>query len=139
MTDIYTSRKRSEIMSRISGQNTRPEIIIRNIIDDTGCGYATYKKSLPGRPDLVFAHRKKVVFVNGCFWHGHRGCKRSKLPETNKKFWQDKITANKRRDKSDHIKLRKRGWEYLVVWQCEIKKSNMDNLKAKIDAFLRSK
>lgn len=126
-------------MSSIGSKGTRPERILASLIKPLGYQLHQNDKDLPGSPDFSFPYRKKVVFVNGCFWHGHRGCKRSKLPETNKKFWRDKIAANKQRDKSDHIKLRKRGWGYLVVWQCEIKKSNMENLKAKIDAFLRSK
>ncbi|OGU81713.1 MAG: very short patch repair endonuclease [Ignavibacteria bacterium RBG_16_35_7] len=123
-------------MSHISGKNTRPEIIIRKIVHSLGYRFHLHKKTLPGKPDMVFSKFKKVIFINGCFWHGHKNCLRSKLPSTNKKFWKGKIEGNKRNDKSNKIKLKKLGWDYLVIWQCEIKKRDAENLKAKILNFL---
>ena len=134
--DIYGKAKRSKIMSKISGQNTKPEIIIRKIVHSLGYRFSLYKKEFPGKPDLVFPKYKKVIFVNGCFWHGHNNCSRSKLPSTNNQFWKEKIEATKRRDRSNKIKLKKLGWDYLVIWQCAIKKSNTDTLKMKIKSFL---
>jgi len=123
-------------MSKITGRNTKPEIIIRKIAFSLGYRYTLHKKDLPGKPDIVFPKYKKVIFVNGCFWHGHNICSRSKLPTTNKKFWKEKIEGNKRKDKSVHIKLKKAGWNYLVIWQCEIKKSNLEKIQNKISKFL---
>lgn len=136
MTDIFTKQKRSEIMSNISGKNTKPEIIIRKLAHSLGYRFRLHKKNLPGKPDIVFPKYKKVIFVNGCFWHGHKNCKRSKLPTTNKKFWKEKIENNKKKDAADYRKLRKLGWDYLVIWQCRIKTSNYKSLKSKIDSFL---
>ena len=123
-------------MSHISGKNTRPEIIIRKIVHSLGYRFHLHKKTLPGKPDRDCSRFKKVIFINGCFWHGHKNCLRSKLPSTNKKFWKGKIEGNKRNDKSNKIKLKKLGWDYLVIWQCEIKKRDAENLKAKILNFL---
>ena len=136
MTDIFKKGKRSQIMSHISGKNTKPEIIIRKIVHSLGFRFRLHKEELPGKPDLVFPKYKKVIFVNGCFWHGHKNCLRSKLPSTNKKFWEEKIEGNKRNDKSNKIKLKKLGWDYLVIWQCEIKKKSAEKLKNKILKFL---
>ena len=123
-------------MSRISGKNTKPEITIRKIAHSLGYRFRLHKKELPGKPDIVFPKYKKVIFVNGCFWHGHRNCNRSKLPVTNKKFWKEKIENNKNKDKSNYIRLKRLGWDYLVIWQCGIKNKNLENLKRKIINFL---
>ena len=134
--DIYSKQKRSQIMSKISGKNTKPEIIIRKIAHNLGYRFRLHKKDLPGTPDLAFPKYKKVIFVNGCFWHGHSKCSRSKLPTTRKKFWKEKIAGNKKRDKASKIKLKNLGWDYLVIWQCEIQKSNYDLIANKIQNFL---
>jgi DNA mismatch endonuclease, patch repair protein len=123
-------------MSHISGKNTKPEILIRRITHSLGYGFRLHKKELPGKPDLVFSKLKKVIFVNGCFWHGHTKCSRSKLPSTNIKFWKEKIERNKKNDKLVKIKLKGLGWDYLVIWQCQIKKSNIEKLSNKISSFL---
>lgn len=136
MADIFKKEKRSQIMSHISGKNTKPEIIIRKIVHSLGYRFRLHKKELPGKPDIVFHKLKKVIFINGCFWHGHKNCLRSKLPATNKKFWKIKIEGNKRNDKSNKIKLKRLGWDYLVIWQCEIKKKNAEKLETKISKFL---
>jgi len=123
-------------MSHISGMNTKPEIIIRKLVNTLGYRFRLHKKNLPGKPDIVFSKFKKVIFVNGCFWHGHKNCKRSKLPTTNKRFWKDKIEGNKKKDKSNYIRIKKLGWDYLVIWQCKIKLSNYSKIQNKIDKFL---
>ncbi len=138
LTDIFSKKKRSKIMKKIGPENSSYEVTVQEMVSSLRFKYSLHDKILPGAPDLVFPRRKKVVFVNGCFWHAHTGCRRSTLPTSNTLFWRKKILGNKKRDKSDHIKLRKRGWQYLVIWQCEIKKSNIDNLKAKIRSFLTS-
>jgi len=136
LSDIYSKQKRSQIMSKISGKNTKPEIIIRKIAHNLGYRFRLHKKDLPGKPDLVFPKYKKVIFVNGCFWHGHSKCSRSNLPTTRKMFWKEKIENNKKRDKTNKTKLKKLGWDYLVIWQCEIKKSNYGKLMERIQLFL---
>lgn len=123
-------------MSSISSKNTKPEIIIRKLAHNLGYRFKLHRKDLPGKPDLVFPKYNKVIFVNGCFWHGHNKCTHSKLPSTNKKFWREKIEGNKRKDKSIKIKLKKMGWDYLVIWQCDIKKRNTEKLSKNISTFL---
>jgi DNA mismatch endonuclease, patch repair protein len=134
--DIYAKQKRSQIMSHISGKNTKPEIAIRKIAHSLGYRFRLHKKELPGKPDIVFPKYKKVIFVNGCFWHGHINCNRSKLPTTNKKIWQDKIAGNKKKARSNYISLKKLGWDYLVIWQCSIIKRNTKKLETTISNFL---
>jgi DNA mismatch endonuclease (patch repair protein) len=123
-------------MSKITGKNTKPEIIIRKIAHSLGYRFRLHKKDLPGKPDIVFPKYKKVIFVNGCFWHGHKNCNRSKLPTTNKKFWKEKIEGNKKKDQSNYYQIKKIGWDYLIVWQCVIKISNRNKLEKKIQKFL---
>lgn len=139
MADIYSITKRSQIMSKISGKNTKPEIIIRKIAHSLGYRFRLHKKDLPGKPDIVFPKYKKVIFVNGCFWHGHKNCNRSKLPATNKKFWKEKIEGNKKKDKSNYSNLKKLEWDYLIMWQCGIKIGNRNKLEKKIQRFLEQK
>lgn len=134
--DIFEKQKRSQIMSHISGKNTKPEILIRKIAHSLGYRFRLHKKELPGKPDIVFPKYKKAIFVNGCLWHGHKNCKRSKLPTTNKKFWQRKIEGNIKRDRANYKALKKLGWSYLIIWQCSITKSNTAKLEAKISKFL---
>ncbi len=136
MADIYTKQKRSLIMSKISGKNTKPEITIRKIAHSLGYRFRLHKKDLPGNPDMVFPKYKKIIFVNGCFWHGHKDCTRSKLPTTNKKFWKEKIELNKKRDGKNYNQLKKMDWKYLVIWQCQIRAKSLSKLENKIIKFL---
>ena len=136
MTDIFSKQKRSKIMSHISGENTKPEIIIRKIAHSLGYRFRLHKKDLPGKPDIVFPKYKKVIFVNGCFWHGHINCSRSKLPTTNYKFWKEKIEGNKKKDTRNYRSLKKLGWDYLIIWQCGIKVVNRGKLETKIQKYL---
>ena len=107
-------------MSKISGKETKPEILVRKYLYSQGLRYRKNDKRYPGRPDIVIPKYKTVVFVNGCFWHGHT-CKAAKLPETRKEFWANKIANTKARDKSNQEELKKLGFKVLTVWQCEIK------------------
>lgn len=128
MNDIYSTRKRSEIMSRISGKDTKPEAIVRKYLSSEGFRYRKHVSNLPGNPDLVLPRYKTVVFVHGCFWHGHH-CPRGKLPATNKDFWHEKITRNKQRDLQNFNKLEKTGWHVLIIWQCEISNKQKEQQK----------
>jgi DNA mismatch endonuclease (patch repair protein) len=120
MADIYDVNKRSEIMSKISAQETKPEIIVRKFLFSKGFRYLKNSKNIPGKPDIVLPKYKTVIFVHGCFWHGHNHCKASKLPETRKEFWEAKILGNIARDKKKTKELTKLGWKVLIIWQCEI-------------------
>jgi len=122
-------------MSRIRGKNTSPELTIRKLVYSLGYRYRLYSKDLPGKPDLVFPGRKKVIFVHGCFWHYH-GCKKGQLPKSRLDYWLPKLEANKRRDEENSQELIKQGWKVLVLWQCEIKKTSV--LKEAIINFLDS-
>jgi DNA mismatch endonuclease (patch repair protein) len=137
MTDVFLPEKRSQIMSRIHGYDTKPELMIRSLVHRMGYRFRVHQDKLPGNPDVVLAKHKKVIFVHGCFWHGHKGCPRSKRPTSNMNFWQYKLDKNIERDKRQQNKLKNLGWKYLVIWQCEA--NRMDPLQKKIRIFLDKK
>jgi DNA mismatch endonuclease (patch repair protein) len=122
--DIYSRRKRSEIMSKISGKETKPEILVRKFLFSHGFRYRKNVKKLPGKPDIVLSKYKSVIFVNGCFWHGH-SCKAAKLPNTRREFWETKIGNNIERDKNNYTELSNLGWKVIVIWQCELKNKEL--------------
>jgi DNA mismatch endonuclease, patch repair protein len=134
MTDVFSKEKRSLIMSRIKGRNTKPEVLVRSYIHKMGFRFRLDGRGLPGKPDIVLPRHKKVVFVHGCFWHGHKGCKRSKRPSTNEEFWNRKLDLNMERDKRFQGELRLLGWRYLVIWECGLKKP--EKVAAKLERFL---
>jgi len=131
MVDHLTPKQRSRCMSKIRSKNTTPEIIVRKTVHSMGYRYRVYRKDLPGKPDLVFPRMNKVIFVHGCFWHGHK-CKY--LPKSNVKFWKNKTNTNKERDKRNKHEIKKLGWDVLIVWECQTK--NLDELRRKLHAFL---
>lgn len=108
-------------MSRISGRDTKPEIIVRKLIHRLGFRFRLHVRTLPGNPDIVLPKHRKIIFVHGCFWHGHENCKRSKRPSTNTGFWDKKISGNIERDEAIIANLNELGWYTLTIWQCEIK------------------
>lgn len=124
-------------MSRISGSNTKPEIVVRKMIYGMGFRYRLNVRELPGTPDIVLPKHKKVVFVHGCFWHGHKGCKRSQRPSSNRNFWNRKIEQNMARDKKAIKDLKKLGWQMLIIWGCKTR--NPINLKKILTEFLDRK
>lgn len=132
--DVFSKGKRSQIMSRISGKDTKPEIVVRSLLHRMGYRFRLHKQSMPGRPDIILPKHKKVIFVHGCFWHGHKDCPRSKKPSTNVEFWNKKIDGNIERDKKNIKSLENLGWETLILWTCEIK--NQDVLKHKLISFM---
>lgn len=136
MADIFSRKKRSWIMSRIKGRDTKPEKIVRTILKSMGYRIQKYDKNLPGNPDIVLSIKNKVIFVHGCFWHGHKLCQRSRRPSTNRKFWNKKIDGNISRDLKVRRKLRRMGWNVLILWECRIHK-NADVVKKRITKFLR--
>jgi DNA mismatch endonuclease (patch repair protein) len=135
--DVHTPEKRSYNMSRIKGKNTKPEIMVRKWLWSKGYRYKLYNKVLPGKPDIVFPGRKKVIFIHGCFWHRH-DCRYFKWPETNIEFWKQKIGSTVDRDNKNYALLSDAGWCYLVIWECETKEKDPENLLRKIEAFLPS-
>lgn len=132
--DIYSQKKRSEIMSKISGKDTKPEILVRKFLFSKGFRYRVNDKQYPGSPDIVLPKFKTAIFIHGCFWHGHPGCKASRLPETRKEFWEKKINDTKLRDKRKIEALKKMGWNTIVIWQCEIK--NTENRQKRLESLL---
>lgn len=120
MADIYDRNKRSQIMSKISGKETKPEILIRKFLFSKGFRYRKNVQKIPGQPDVVLSKYKTVIFIHGCFWHGHKNCKAAKLPETRKEFWEEKIKSNIVRDKSNTNELKQLGWHVIIIWQCDI-------------------
>ena len=124
MADKFSKQKRSEIMSKISGKETKPEILVRKFLFAQGFRFRKNDKRYPGKPDIVLPKYKTVIFVHGCFWHGHN-CPAGKLPETNKKFWEKKIKENIERDKKNEIELKKLGWKVITIWQCELKNKDV--------------
>jgi DNA mismatch endonuclease, patch repair protein len=121
MVDIYPKQKRSQIMASISGKETKPEILVRSFLFKQGFRFRKNVKRLPGKPDIVLTKYQKIIFLHGCFWHGHKKCKASALPETRIEFWTKKIKANIDRDKRTINELKKLGWKVIIIWQCEIK------------------
>ena len=115
-------------------QGTKPELAVRKALLKKGLRYRLYVKDLPGKPDIVIRKKKLVSFVNGCFWHQHDGCKRSTLPKTNKNYWRNKLKRNVERQKKDIELLKMLGWKIVVIWECEIKNTNL--LAEKIESSL---
>lgn len=135
MVDKFTVEKRSQIMSRVSGKDTKPEIIVRKKLHGMGYRYRLHRADLPGKPDIVLPKHKKIIIVNGCFWHGHEGCRRSKRPTTNIAFWEKKLDSNLARDRANSAALQSAGWQLLVIWECQTR--NQDDLHTRLLSFLR--
>lgn len=121
--DIWTKKKRSEVMSKIRGKNTKPEMILRSQLFRKGFRFRVHQKDLPGKPDIVFPKYKTVIFVHGCFWHFHNNCREGRIPSTNSKYWEQKLIKNKIRDQNNIKSLRKKNWRVIVVWECQIEKN----------------
>jgi DNA mismatch endonuclease (patch repair protein) len=134
MSDHLTPQERSRNMSRVKGRDTKPELLVRSIVHRLGYRFRLHGKSLPGRPDVVLPRHRKVIFVHGCFWHGHPGCRRAARPSTNREFWDKKIDGNIARDKANVRALRRAGWKVLVIWQCAMK--DCGRLKKRLGKFL---
>lgn len=131
--DTLTPEERSERMSRIRDKGSKAEMAVRRLIHGMGYRYRLHARDLPGTPDLVFRSRKKVIFVHGCFWHGHK-CKLGRMPKSKKEFWGNKIGSNKARDIKVLDQLREMGWSCLVIWECQIRE--MDKISTITKAFL---
>lgn len=126
MTDIQTPLQRHNTMSAIRGKNTKPEMIVRRGLWKRGFRYRLNYKRLPGHPDLVLRKYKTCIFINGCFWHGHEGCKYYTVPKTNTEFWVNKVQRNKERDERVKHELNAMGWNCITVWECELKSAKRE-------------
>ena len=129
-----TPEQRSRIMRAVRGSDTAPEVMVRSLVHRMGYRFRLHRKDLPGKPDLVFPRLHSVVFVHGCFWHGHACARGCRVPLHNREYWLAKIARNKRRDLSVRRALRQLGWRSLVVWECELK--NHDRLRKHLEKFL---
>lgn len=121
MADVHEPQTRSYNMSQIRGKDTKPEMLVRKFLHNRGFRYRLHDKNLPGKPDLVFNKIKTVIFIHGCFWHGHENCKYFKLPKSKTEWWQNKIKGNKMNDRENYERLISLGWKILTIWECELK------------------
>lgn len=128
MTDIYNKEKRSEIMSKISGKETKPEVLVRKYLHNNGFRFRKNDRRYPGKPDILLPKYKTAIFINGCFWHGH-DCESGKLPKTRTDFWKKKISDTKDRNQRNINQLEKMGWMVMIIWQCEINSRCISPLK----------
>jgi DNA mismatch endonuclease, patch repair protein len=133
MIDRVSEERRSYIMSRVGSKNTGPEMVVRRLLHRLGYRYRLHRRDLPGSPDIVFRRRRKVIFVHGCFWHGHE-CKYGHLPKSKVTYWGEKIAVNRGRDARNVEQLRVDGWECMVLWQCEL--VDLKSLETRLVAFL---
>lgn len=132
MVDVHNKETRSFNMSRIRSKDTGPEILVRKFLFRKGFRYKLYDRTLPGKPDLVFPKYKTVIFIHGCFWHGHEGCKYFVVPKTRRKWWLEKIDRNRELDAENFRKLKHLGWKVLIIFECKLKSKKtgktLDNL-----------
>ena len=133
--DRLSTAARSALMARIGPRNSKPEMIVRRLLHSRGWRYRLHRKDLPGTPDLVFPRLRKVIFVNGCFWHGHT-CRLGRLPSTRSEFWSEKIEGNRARDARKTRALIEQGWDVHTVWQCHLK--DIEELLVELELFLRA-
>lgn len=136
MADVHNKETRSYNMSRIKGKDTKPEMVVRKFLFAEGFRYRLHDKKLPGKPDIVLPKYKTVIFVHGCFWHGHEECRYFIVPKTKTEWWLNKINRNKELDEESRRKLELQGWKVLVIYECELKKgiidTTLDKLKSEI-------
>ncbi len=125
MADVHTPAQRSHNMSRIRSINTKPEMLVRRFLHGKGFRYRLHDKKLPGKPDIVLPKYKMVIFVHGCFWHGHEGCRYYVVPKTRTEWWLNKINTNRANDIKARKALLKEGWKVLDVWECDLKKEKL--------------
>jgi len=125
MADHLSKIKRSWNMAQIRAKNTAPEKLVRSFLHNMGYRFRLHRKDLPGKPDIVLPKYKKIIFVHGCFWHQHKGCKRATMPKSNKRYWKNKLENNIKKDIINRNELKRLGWEVLIIWECEAKKENI--------------
>lgn len=136
MADVFTPQQRSAVMRAVKGADTKPEMTVRRLVHALGYRYRLHVRSLPGAPDLVFPRLRKVIFVHGCFWHRHRCDAGRSMPASKVDYWEAKFAANRRRDQRHRRQLRALGWEVMVVWECQLRPQQREQLAARLKAFL---
>ncbi|MBX2948864.1 MAG: DNA mismatch endonuclease Vsr [Crocinitomicaceae bacterium] len=127
MGDVHSREIRSYNMSRIKGKDTKPEMLVRKFLFSKGLRYKLHDKTLSGKPDMVFPRYKTVLFIHGCFWHGHEGCKYYVMPKTRTEWWLNKINGNRRKDTDSVSELQQLGWKVVIVWECDLKPGKVDD------------
>ena len=127
MADVHSIQQRRFNMQQIKAKNTKPELLVRTYLHALGFRYSLHKKTLPGKPDIVLPKYKTVIFIHGCFWHGHANCKYFTIPKTRTQWWTDKINTNKTNDAKAMKALKKEGWKVLTVWECKLKKEKLEH------------
>ena len=115
-------------MSRVRSKDTKPELLVRGLLSSMGYRYRLHLRTIPGTPDIVFSQRKKAVFVHGCYWHRHKDCPNCRLPKSKLDFWKPKLEGNRKRDLKKQRELRKAGWQFFVVWECQLRDSRLSTL-----------
>ncbi|UES52172.1 very short patch repair endonuclease [Roseibium aggregatum] len=138
MIDIVDKQTRSRMMAAIRGKDTKPEMILRRGLHAVGCRFRLHRKDLPGSPDLVFSKHDAVLFVHGCFWHRHTGCKYATTPATRPEFWAEKFKGNVDRDRRNQVALANLGWRVGIVWECSLKGENAADTIQAVSAWLMS-
>ena len=138
MADVHSKEIRSYNMSRIKGKDTKPELLVRKYLHRNGFRYLIHVKRLPGKPDIVLPKYKTVIFVHGCFWHGHEGCRYFVVPKTRTDWWTNKISTNKGKDAAAVIKLQDAGWNVIVIWECDLKKNVFEKTLNMLTTRLKS-
>lgn len=134
MRDTLSPKERSLRMSLVRGKDTQPELVLRKALHCKGYRYRLHVRALPGTPDLVFSSRGRVLFVHGCFWHRHAGCKLARLPKSRISFWKRKLEGNRARDKQNQKRLNRIGWRYMTVWECQL--SDLSRVLDRVTQFL---
>ncbi len=132
MADVHDTDTRSYNMSRIKGKDTKPEMLVRRFLHAQGFRYHLHDKKLPGKPDIVLPRYKTVIFVHGCFWHGHKGCKYFVVPKTRTEWWLNKINGNVANDVKAVKALKKMGWRVILLWECDLRGKNIEKFFAKL-------
>lgn len=126
MADVHSKQTRSYNMSQIRSKDTKPEILVRKFLHSKGLRFRLHSKNLPGKPDIVLPKYKTVIFVHGCFWHGHKGCKYFVVPKTRAEWWLSKINGNAANDLKKRSALKKEGWKIINIWECELKSKKLE-------------
>lgn len=134
--DTISTKRRSEVMALVRSKDTKPELVVRHLVFRLGFRFRLHYPGLPGKPDLVFPRFSKVIFVHGCFWHRHQGCKGCRMPKTRLEFWAPKLLNNARRDAAAISKLRRMGWGVMVIWECQTRSGAIGVLERRIKRFL---
>ena len=138
MPDTLTKEQRLHCMSNIHSKNTKPEILVRKELFKKGFRYRINVSKLPGKPDIVLPKYKTAIFINGCFWHGHEGCRHFIIPKTNTDYWMSKIRNNQHRDKESVLKLQQAGWKVLTIWECELTTTKFPEIIQTIETIINT-